>query len=150
MSARIGVAVMAALLALYIVLVGQRGWLLVTSGEPIGVAMGVALFVLPVVAGWALGRELWFGIRAERVGRRLEAEGSLPDDEVAVRASGRVVREDGDAVFPAFRADVEAHPEDWRAWYRLGLAYDAAGDRRRAREAVRTAVRLEAGERRSA
>ena len=150
MSARIGVAVMAALLALYIVLVGQRGWLLVTSGEPIGVAMGVALFVLPVVAGWALGRELWFGIRAERVGRRLEAEGSLPEHEVAVRASGRVVREDGDAVFPAFRADVEAHPDDWRAWYRLGLAYDAAGDRRRAREAVRTAIKLEAGERRSA
>ena len=150
MSARIGVAVMAALLALYIVLVGQRGWLLVTSGEPIGVAMGVALFVLPVVAGWALGRELWFGIRAERVGRRLEAEGSLPEHEVAVRASGRVVREDGDAVFPAFRADVEAHPDDWRAWYRLGLAYDAAGERRRAREAVRTAIKLEAGERRSA
>lgn len=150
MKARIGVAVMAALLALYIVLVGQRGWLLLTSGDPIGVAMGVALFVLPVIAVWALGRELWFGIRAERVGRRLEAEGGLPDEDVEVRASGRVVRADGDAVFPAFRADVEEHPDDWRAWYRLGLAYDAAGDRRRAREAVRTAIKLEAGERRSA
>ncbi|MEU1973568.1 tetratricopeptide repeat protein [Microbacterium sp. NPDC019599] len=150
MSARIGVAVMAVLLALYIVLVGQRGWLLLTSGEPIGIAMGVALFVIPVIAAWALGRELWFGIRAERVGRRLEAEGGLPADEVSVRPSGRVLREDGDAVFPAYREDVQAHPEDWRAWYRLGLAYDAAGDRRRAREAVRKAVALESAERRRA
>lgn len=147
MSARIGVAVMAVLLALYIVLVGQRAWLLLTSGDPVGIAMGAGLVVLPLIAAWALVRELLFGVRAQQLGRRLEAEGALPADEVAVRPSGRVRREDGDAVFPAYRADVEAHPEDWRAWYRLGLAYDAAGDRRRAREAVRTAIRLEASDR---
>ena len=150
MSARIGVAVMAALLLVYIVLVAQRGWLLLTSGDPIGIAMGVALFVLPVIAAWALGRELWFGVRAERLGRRLESEGGLPDQQVGVRPSGRVLRADGDAVFPAFREDVEAHPDDWRAWYRLGLAYDAAGDRRRAREAVRRSIALESAERRGA
>ncbi|WP_347978685.1 tetratricopeptide repeat protein [Microbacterium sp. ProA8] len=147
MTARIGVVIMAALLALYIVLVGQRAWLLIVSGDPIGVTMGIALIVLPVIAAWALGRELWFGVRAQQLGRRLESEGGLPADEVAVRPSGRVMREDGDAVFPAYRADAEAHPDDWRAWYRLGLAYDAAGDRRRAREAVRTAIRLEPGDR---
>jgi Flp pilus assembly protein TadD len=58
------------------------------------------------------------------------------------------MRGDADAVFPAYRADAEEHPDDWRAWYRLGLAYDAAGDRRRAREAVRTAIRLETADRR--
>ncbi|HKP05894.1 MAG TPA: hypothetical protein VJU58_01450 [Microbacterium sp.] len=147
MSARIGVAVMAALLALYIVLVGQRAWLLLVSGDPVGIAMGAALVVLPLIAAWALGRELWFGVRAQQLGKRLEAEGALPQEEVAVRPSGRVMREDGDAVFPAYRADVEAHPDDWRAWYRLGLAYDAAGDRRRAREAVRAAIRLEKADR---
>ena len=148
MSARIGVAVMAALLALYIVLVGQRAWLLLASGDTIAVGMGIALVVLPLIAAWALGRELWFGVRAQQLGRRLETEGGLPQDDVAVRPSGRVMREDGDAVFPRYRADAEAHPDDWRAWYRLGLAYDAAGDRRRAREAVRTAIRLETAERR--
>ena len=149
MSARIGVAVMAVLLALYIALVGQRAWLLLTSAEPVAVAIGVSLVVLPCLAAWALGRELWFGLRAQQLGRRLEAEGGLPAEDVAVRPSGRVLREDADAVFPAHRGDVEAHPDDWRAWYRLGLAYDAAGDRRRAREAVRSAIRLEADERRS-
>jgi cytochrome c-type biogenesis protein CcmH/NrfG len=143
MSARIGVAVIAVLLALYIVLVGQRALLLLVSGDPVGIAMGAALVVLPLIAAWALGRELWFGVRAQQLGKRLEAEGALPQEEVSVRPSGRVAREDGDAVFPAYRADVEAHPDDWRAWYRLGLAYDAAGDRRRAREAVRAAIRLE-------
>jgi len=149
MSARIGVVLMAVLLALYIVLVAQRAWLLLTSGDAIGIAMGIALVVLPVIAAWALGRELWFGFRAQRLGRRLETEGGLPEEQVAVRPSGRVLREDGDAVFPIYRADVEAHPDDWRAWYRLGLAYDAAGDRRRARAAVRQAIRLETAERRS-
>ncbi|WP_342000484.1 hypothetical protein MRBLWH7_001367 [Microbacterium sp. LWH7-1.2] len=143
MSARVGVAVMAVLLALYIALVGQRAWLLLVSGDPVGIAMGAALVVLPLVAAWALGRELWFGVRAQQLGKRLEAEGALPQEQVAVRPSGRVMREDGDAVFPVYRADVEANPDDWRAWYRLGLAYDAAGDRRRAREAVRAAIRLE-------
>jgi cytochrome c-type biogenesis protein CcmH/NrfG len=146
MNARIGVAVMAVALALYIALVAQRAWLLLASGDPIGIAMGVALVVLPVIAVWAVGRELWFGVRAEKLGKRLEVDGALPEDQVAVRPSGRVVREDADAVFPAYRADVEAHPDDWRAWYRLGLAYDAAGDRRRAREAVRTAIRLESAD----
>ncbi|GAA1934056.1 tetratricopeptide repeat protein [Microbacterium aoyamense] len=149
MSARIGVAVMAALLALYIVLVGQRAVLLLVSGDPVGVGMGVALIVLPLIATWALGRELWFGVRAEQLGKRLETEGGLPDEDVAVKPSGRVVRSDADALFPAYRAAVEASPEDWRAWYRLGLAYDASGDRRRAREAVRTAIRFESASRRS-
>ena len=148
MTARIGVAVMAVLLGLYIIMVAQRAWLLLISGQPIAIAMGLALVVLPVIAAWALGRELWFGVRAEQLARRLESEGGLPEEPVTVRPSGRVEREDGDAVFPIYRADVEAHPEDWRAWYRLGLAYDAARDRRRARAAVRLAIQLETAQRR--
>jgi len=150
MSARIGVFVIAAALALYIVLVGQRAVLLLMSGDVVGTLMGVALVVLPLIAAWGLGRELWFGVRAEQLARRLEAEGAVPTEEVAVRPSGRVLREDGDAIFPAYRRAAEENPDDWRAWYRLGLAYDAAGDRRRAREAVRRAIRLESVERRAA
>jgi hypothetical protein len=142
-SARIGVAVMAALLALYLVLVGWRAIQLVQTGEPIGIAMGIALIVLPLIAAWALGRELWFGVRAEQLARRLEAEGGLPDDVVATTPSGRVSRADADAVFPRYRAEVEQTPDDWKAWFRLSLAYDAAGDRTRARRAAREAIRRE-------
>lgn len=148
MSARIGVAVMAAMLALYIVLVAHRGWLLLLSGDPVGIAMGAALFALPIIAGWALVREILFGRSAARLGRQLEQEGALPAEEVAVRPSGRVLREEGDALFPAYAAAAQAAPDDWRARYRLGLAYDAAGDRRRARGAIRQAIRLEKADRR--
>ncbi|MFV0374188.1 hypothetical protein [Microbacterium sp.] len=141
MSARVGVVVMTTLLAVYVLLIGQRAWLLVTSGDPVGIAMGVALILLGLVGVWAIVREVVFGVAAARLGRRLEAEDALPREQIEVRTSGRPRREDADALFPTYRADVEQHPDDWRAWYRLGLVYDGAGDRRRARQAVRRAIR---------
>ena len=149
MSARIGAAIMAVLLGLYIVLVAQRAWLLLVSGEPIGVAMGIALIVLPGIAAWALWREMAFGFGAHRLARQLEADDALPQEQLDVHPSGRPDRDQADALFPIYRADVEAHPDDWRAWFRLGLAYDGAGDRKRARGALRTAIALERADRRS-
>lgn len=143
MSTRIGVAVMVGALALYLVLVAQRAVLLIASGDPIAIAMGVALVVLPIVGAWAVAREVLFGFQAAALGRRLEVEGDLPEERVHVHPSGRVLRDDADAVFPVYRREVEQSPDDWQAWYRLGLAYDAAGDRRRAREAVRRAIRID-------
>jgi cytochrome c-type biogenesis protein CcmH/NrfG len=143
MSTRIGVAVMAVMLAVYILLVAQRAWVMLTSGEAVAVAMGAALLLLPVLGAWGLWRELSFGLRAERLGRRLEAEGGLPEEQLDLRASGRPDRAQADALFPSYRDDVREHPDDWRAWFRLGLAYDGAGDRTRARQAVRKAIALE-------
>ena len=74
---------------------------------------------------------------------RLEAEGRLPDDELPALASGRIDRAAADAVFPKYQAEVEANPRHWWAWLRLALAYDASGDRRRARWATRRAIKLE-------
>lgn len=142
MRTRVAVAVMAGLLVLYLVFAIRYGALLIGIGTPIPVAIGVALLVLPIIAAWALTVELVFTIRAEGLGRRLEAEGGVPDDRLPVLASGRVDPKAADAVFPRYRAEAEAAPGDWRAWYRLGLAYDAAADRRRARWAIRQAVRL--------
>ncbi|WP_430646244.1 tetratricopeptide repeat protein [Agromyces sp. GXS1127] len=141
-GAKVGAVVMAALLALYVALVGWRAVQFVLTGEPVAVAMGVALIVLPIVAAWAIWREFAFGIRSQRLVERLEAEGAL-DLGIPVRPSGRPERREADAAFPAFREAVEAEPDSWRAWLRLGLAYDAAGDRRRARRAVRRAIELE-------
>ena len=139
---RIAVAVMAALLALYLAFAIRYGLLLIGVGEPIGIALGVALLVFPVIAAGALVAELLFTVRADRLGQRLEAEGGLPDEQLAQRPSGRIDRAAADAVFPKYRQDAEEHPDDWRAWYRLGLAYDASGDRRRARWATRQAITL--------
>jgi cytochrome c-type biogenesis protein CcmH/NrfG len=148
MSARIGVGVIAAALVLYLVLTAQRAILLLSSGETVGIVMGAALIVLPLIAAWGLVREILFGAQASRLGRLLAAEHALPEEELAARPSGRVLREEADAVFPRYREAVEAVPESWRDWYRLGLAYDGSGDRRRARSAIRTAIRLERTQRR--
>ena len=58
-----------------------------------------------------------------------------------MRPSGRVIREDADAVFPAYRADVRSTPEDWRAWYRLGARLRRGRRPAACREAVRQAIR---------
>ncbi|MHA7986991.1 hypothetical protein ACX9R5_14425 [Rathayibacter sp. CAU 1779] len=142
MKGRIAAIVMAVLLALYIVLVVRYGVILLTSGSGVGIAIAVALFVLSVIAVWALLRELWFGVQTQRLVRILESEGGLPVDDLPHRASGRPLRDAADEEFPAYRAEVEAAPESWRAWFRLALAYDASGDRRRARQATREAVKL--------
>lgn len=143
MRNRLAAIFMALLLLVYLVLVTQRAVLLIATGQPVGIVMGIALFVLPVIAAWAIGRELLFGARTERLVRQLDAEGNLPVEDLPTRASGRPLRDAADEQFPQYRAEVEAAPESWRAWFRLGLAYDASGDRRRAREALRQAIRLE-------
>lgn len=145
MTTRIGVVVMAALLGLYLVFAVAYAFVLFGTGVPAAVGIGVALLVLPVIGGAFIVAEVVFGVRAERLARRLEGEGALPEEQLPALPSGRVDRAAASEVFPRYRAAVEASPEDWRAWFRLALAYDAAGDRRRARWATREAIRLERG-----
>lgn len=142
MRNRIAAIVMAVILALYLVLVLQRAIMLMATGEGILIAMGIALLVLPLIAAWAIGRELLFGARTEKLVKLLDAEGGLPIEDLPHRASGRPLRDAADEEFPRYKAEVEAQPESWRAWFRLGLAYDASGDRRRARSALRESIRL--------
>ena len=142
MRTKIAVGLTVALLVIYLVFAIRYGLLLISIGEPVATGMGLALFVLPVIAIWALVVELRFAIRAERLGVRLEAEGGLPAEELPLRPSGRIDPAAAAELFPVYRAATEAAPEDWRTWFRLGLAYDAAGDRRRARWATRQAIKL--------
>jgi hypothetical protein len=78
--------------------------------------------ILPLVGVWALVRELQFGRNSERLVRLLDEQGALPVEELPIRASGRPVRASADDDFPRYKAEVDAAPEDWRAWFRLGLA----------------------------
>ena len=133
---------LAVAVAAYLVLAGVRGWALLTSGEVTGVLLGVAVLALPVVGAWVVWREIAFGYAMQRMGAQLAAEGDLPLDDFARTPSGRIVPEEAQRFLAEERARVDEHPEDWRAWYRFGLAQDAARDRRRARAAMREALRL--------
>ena len=78
MKGRIAALVMAALLVFYIAVVGWRAVLFLSSGIPAGVAIGIALLVLPLIGIWALVRELQFGARTERLVKILDEQGELP------------------------------------------------------------------------
>ncbi|WP_349827642.1 tetratricopeptide repeat protein [Brevibacterium litoralis] len=140
---KIGALVISALLVLYFVFTVQRGWIMITDPSPVAKAMGVSLFVLPLIGAWALFQELVFGSRMERLGRILGEEGGLPPDDLPRTPGGRIVREAADAAFAQYQEETEAAPEDWRSWFRLSCAYDAAGDRKRARRTMRHAIKLE-------
>ena len=143
MRSKVAGLVMAALLVLYLVVVAQYALILLGAGEPVATAMGVALLVLPLIGAWVLAVELLFAFRAERLLGVMRAEGGLPVDDLPRLPSGRPDPDAADLQFPAYQAEVEASPDSWRAWFRLSLAYDASGDRKRARWAMREAIRLE-------
>lgn len=142
MSGRYGVALMAALLGIYIVLIGARAVAFLRTGEPIAIVIGLSLLLLPLIGAWALWRELAFGVRASRLMKRLH-DGGDGDLGIEPDEHGRVSRAAAQEAFPTFQRAAEQHPDRWQSWFRLGLVYDLAGDRRRARAAVRTAIDLE-------
>jgi hypothetical protein len=136
------VAAMVVILVFYAVLIGAKGVAFIGSGEPVAMLLGVAVMVLPLLGLALVWREIVFGRRSAELAAALAAEDGLPVDDLPRRPSGRVDRAAADEAFGVRQADVEAAPESWQAWYRLALAYDDAGDRTRARSAVRRAIEL--------
>ncbi|MGH3439776.1 MAG: hypothetical protein ACRDRN_25405 [Sciscionella sp.] len=143
MKARTTALILTAVVVVYCVLLGQKAVLLIGTGQVVGVALGLGVLLLPLLGLWIAAVNLRFGARVEKLGRSLAAQGRLPDaSELPRRPSGRVDRGAADEWFLQRRAEVEAEPEDWGAWYRLAYGYDLAGDRGRARESMRHALQL--------
>ena len=144
MKARTAALVLTAALAVYLVLLAGRGVALLRTGETVPVLLGVGVLLLPVLGGWIAVATWRSGNKVQRLARKLEAEGGLPDlSGLPRRPSGRVDREAADEWFAQREAELRENPEDWRSWYRVAQAYDIAGDRRRARSAMRNAIALE-------
>jgi hypothetical protein len=135
-------------LIIYLVLIGRHGITLIQSGDTAAAAMGVSVLVLPVLGLWVIYTSFRAGFQHQHLARRIHEEGRELDLSEAPRMpSGRIERSAADAIFEQVRRETEAHPDDWRNYYRLARAYDIAGDRRRARETMKRAVELEAAER---
>lgn len=130
-----------AVLAFYLVGLLARSWAVVQDGGPVGWLLAAGIVVLVVLGVAAVAAELRFGFATQRLGRTLDAEGALPE-AVPRTPEGGVDRAAADEAFSRHRAEVEGAPDQWRPWFRLALAYDSAGDRRRGRAAARYAVRL--------
>lgn len=141
--AKFGVVLITLGLLLYFWFTLQRAWIMLTDDGLIAKLLGLALLVLPLVGAWTVARELQFGARTERLAGILEQEGGLPPDTLPRTPGGRIVRAAADAEFEKYRAEADAAPDDWRSWFRLSCAYDAAGDRKRARSSMRQAIDME-------
>ncbi len=135
----IGVAVMSALLVLYIVFAAYQAALLVASSQPLTLVYGLALFVAPVIGMWSLVRELVFGRQAGRLLTRYTAENGEPQVPV-------INRRDRAAVDALLATPI---PDTWQAALIHGLTLDTVGRRREGRAAVRVAITLGAIDSRS-
>lgn len=139
MRARAVVAVAATgLVASYLLV---RAWDLARTGTAAGVLLGIGVLMLVGVGTLLVVAEVQLAAASQRLGERLFAEGFL-EEELPLLPSGRVERDAADALFARRQTEVEAAPEDWRRWFLLATAYDAARDPRRGRRAMRRAVAL--------
>jgi tetratricopeptide (TPR) repeat protein len=132
-------------LLVYFVMLGRAGLVFITSGRPAAIGLGVAILILPVIGIWVLVTTLKAGLAHQRLARMAREDGmDLDVSELPRMPSGRINRDAADALFDTVREELESDPDNWRRWYRLARAYDYAGDRSRAREAMKKAVQMEA------
>ncbi|MCH9730845.1 MAG: hypothetical protein K0U84_14415 [Actinomycetia bacterium] len=138
------IALMCAALLVYAVMLGRAALVFLTSGQPAAVGLGAAILIMPVIGVWVMVATLKAGLAHQRLARLAGEEGmELDVAELPRMPSGRIQRAAADAMFETVRIEVESDPGDWRRWYRLARAYDYAGDRTRAREAMKKAVHLQ-------
>lgn len=120
------------------------GWSMISRSEYLAMrGLGVGILLLTAVGAWATWAIVRNGLELQRISAAAAAEGidlDLSDRER--RPSGRLEHDAADALFEEVSEEYLATPHDWRTNYRLARAYDYAGDRTRAREAMRTAVSL--------
>jgi cytochrome c-type biogenesis protein CcmH/NrfG len=137
------IAFLCAAMLVYFVLIGRDAVALIGSGRPAAVGLGLALLIMPVIGLWAMIATLRAGFAHQKLARMIAEDGmELDTTALPRRPSGRFERDAADALFATVRSEVEGDPDDWRRWYRLARAYDYAGDRRRAREAMKTALEI--------
>jgi hypothetical protein len=115
---------------------------LMSTGTVTGVLFGVGVLLLVDLGGVLVLGEVRLAAASQRLGERLFAEGFVEED-LPTLPSGRVQRDAADALFERRRTEVETAPEDWRSWFKLATAYDAARDPSRGRRAMRKAIALE-------
>ncbi len=138
------IALMCVALVVYFLLLGRIAFAFISSGEPAAIGLGVALLALPLIGIWVMVSTLQAGFAHQRL-VRLASEQNLDLDvsDLPRRPSGRIERAAADALFDVVRNELQEDPDNWIRWYRLARAYDYAGDRGRARAAMRRAVELE-------
>lgn len=120
---------------------------MVSSGQLVRQGLGVATFLLAVVGLWTVWATYRASVEIRMLDRAATAAGcDIDESGLELRPSGRVTREAADALFEEIKAEVVSQPDSWQAAFRMGRAYDLAGDRSRGREWMKKAADLYRGE----
>lgn len=117
---------------------GWIAWGFLRAGSVLGYGLALGIVILLGLTVWVTWREVLFGIGAGDLARRYEppADADAEDPRAEFEAARAAVQGGGGQ-------DVGAQgggEEDWTAWFRLALAYDALRDRKAARMATRHAI----------
>ncbi|ATG55354.1 hypothetical protein CFK41_11695 [Brachybacterium ginsengisoli] len=128
MKDRILVVLLVLVSAAYAWGLGWIAWGFLRAGSALGLGLALAIVILLLLTVWVTWREVLFGLAAGRLAAQYEPPAT---------ADG----EDRRAEFEAARSAIqEGEESDWRAWFRLALAYESLRDRRGARMATRRAI----------
>ena len=142
MKTKLWVGAILALFAFYLVASFGSAMRFLNAAEPMAKAIGAAALVLPLVGVWILIREVLFGARTQKMAPHPRIRGAAAGGHPAAHPvrthhqgrRGRGLR----AVPPGGRGQ----PGELAFLHRLALAYDAAGDRPRARKSMKQAIGL--------
>ena len=145
MKGKLSAALMGLLTLVYVALLSNTGFKLIGMESLVAKAMGALILVFPVVAIWLTVMEFRFGSQMEKLSTKIEADGNWPELAFDYRPSGRPTKDSAAKVFEQVAKKVAAEEGNYLNWFALGLAYDASGDRRRARAAMRRALKLSLG-----
>lgn len=142
MKARYVVVILCGAVLFYMGLILYSAIYLLTQDDIVLKLLAAGIIIIVPIGGWLIYQEVRFGQQTARLARELPEDPAAQAEVEALprRPSGRVVRAAADELFASRRVVVEANPNAWAGWYRLAEAYDLAGDRRRARSAMRTAI----------
>lgn len=142
MRARFLAGVMAIGVLLYGVILASWGIAVIRSGGLVATLLGLGILAIPVLSALGVVREIRFGVESARLARTLSEQDGVPLDTLERDAQGRIDPAAADIEWQRRKAIVDNAPDDWRAWFLLGIAYDNARDRKQARAAIRRAIAL--------
>ena len=131
-----------ALLALFVWALAGRVVAMVSTGEPIAIALAVGVSLTVAVGVLILFKEWQLAATVQKMSNTLAARGELMTDSLPRSPGGRIDREYADEQFDHLRSVTQESPDSWESWFQLGFGYDASGDRKHAREALRNAAKL--------
>lgn len=141
MRPRLVVAILLVAVVSYVGILSAMAWAFISAGG-LGSLLGVGLLMALGASVWAVTREVRFGVESTRLARILSEQDGVPLDTLERDEQGRVDPAAAEIEWQRRKALADAAPQDWRAWFLLGIAYDNARDRRQARAAIRHAIVL--------